>query len=41
MSIDGSSDDLSPFDRLIKMSQKVGDSKLAKELRDMAENLLK
>lgn len=41
MSIEGSSSELSPFDRLIKMSQKVGDQKLARELRDMAENLLK
>ena len=30
MSLDGSSGDLNPFDRLIKMSQKVGDQKLAK-----------
>ena len=41
LSLENSSMDLNTFDRLIKMSQKVEDQKLARELRDMAENLMK
>ena len=36
LSVEASTDELNPFDRLIKISQKVGDQKLARQLRDMA-----